>query len=301
MSSLRPDGRPPGGPLHTPSDETTKPAPKGAPKAQPAPAEAATDKVAIPGPGHGEKLTRTSSESLRLKKPESSQYVGAKSVPVTGTVKKAATAQAPAAQKRTADALIAASQGKADAAAQALCQQLMGMTLKPEGFKTLVAARPGADWHGLMCHEPAQLQLTKGEDHVKLAANLSVAYSSSDAMQLVGATPEEQKKASIGLRNELFKGSMSPKSDGSCGVKGLHFAGTRLCQEGGAYVLSPSVRYHFNAEALGDVALLAVARAHAGLLMGAGIGQESIVCHPDHPKMQVLVDAIRAQMTAGQA
>lgn len=256
----------------------------------------ATDRVEVHTPPAGAPLARASSDNLRLKKPDSGQYVGPKSVPATGTAKKAEGALAPAQQKQTAEALIAASHGGADAATQALCRSLLGMTAKPEGFKTLVASRPGADWHGLMCHDPGQLKGAKGDDHVKLAANLASAYSNSSAMNLGDVSSAEQKKASVGLRNELFKGSMSPKNDGSCSIKGLYFAGTRLIEERGTFVLSPSARYLFNAEALGDRALLDVARAHAGLLLGAQIPQDKLICHPSHPHMQVLVDAIKAQM-----
>ena len=301
MPPLRPDGHAPHLPLPTSSDDSAKPTKAAHPKPIPKAARPDADKDvseradgAQPG-----RLSQSLHETLTLQVPKTGQWSASKTVPIQASHGKAeGEAQAASNQKHSADALIHAQPGHLDAATQELCLTLMGLTAKPEGFKSLIALRPSEDWYAVVCHDSSQSQAPKGVDHQVLAGNLSKTFATPEAMHLTGAAPAEAAKAGRKLRNEVFKGSMTPKADGSCAVAGLFFAGTRLCQDpsDGALLMEPSGKYQFASQTIGDKAVQLVAQLHATLLSGAGVSADMLKCHPKYPGMQPLVDAIKGRM-----
>jgi hypothetical protein len=289
--------------LPTSSDDSPKANGSAPPQAVPhaAPKGAPQDLADASPTGQMNRLSQSLHEALTLKVPEKGQWAASRTVPVQPTHGKAdGESHAASNQKRSAETLIHTSAQTMDAATKHLCQILMGLTAKPEGFKSLIALQPSKDWYAVVCHDSSQAQAAKGVDHQVLAGNLSKTFATPEAMNLTGATQADVSKAGRQLRNDVFKGSMTSKADGSCAVAGLFFAGTRLCRDpnDGTLWMEPSLKYQFASQTIGDKAVGLVAQLHATLLMGAGVSADLLKCHPNHPDMQPLVTAIKERMAA---
>lgn len=302
MPTMRPDGHPQHTSLPATSSEGAQPAHH--PQVKPASPERGAlsrdkDVAQTVRPHLVKSQTQIAHDVPVPQVPSKGQYQASKSAPMgVSSTKTGAKSSAVTDQRRTAQALMKADVHSLDLATQHLSQALIHICDKPEGFKSLIAVRPDSAWSALVCHDVSQVQALKGIDHQPLALNMSTTYSSPEAMGLKAGDPGVVSK-SAKLRTEIFKGSMTPKPDGSTGVAGLYFAGTRLCRDpgDGNLVLGPSGRYNYNADVIGEAGGAMVAHLHAALLVGARVDREKIRCHPNHPGMQVLVDAIKQLMT----